>query len=111
MSTNNPPRLHNMVPVEEGKTVADILPAFSDVKHDVHIGEPNKECASCRKPFNAVRKARKALRMYPIAASVPIAFSYNICGRCYALHQAGGAARDGMLAAVESFCNGEVAIQ
>lgn len=104
-------RLHNMVPIEEGKTVADLLPAFSGVRNEVRIGKPNTVCPGCRKPFNAVRKPRKALRMYPIASTVPIAFSFNICGKCYALHQSCGADRDGVLAAVESYCHGEEASQ
>jgi hypothetical protein len=49
--------------------------------------------------------------MYPTFTPFPIAFSFNICGRCVALHQSGGAYRDGVLAAVEAYCEGEEAAQ
>ena len=77
-------RLHNMTQIPKGKSVADILPAFSDVKHKVYVGKPNKQCASCRKPFNAVRKPRQKILMYPMRTILPICFSFDICGPCYA---------------------------
>lgn len=98
-------QLHNMIPIEEGKTVADYLPVFADVRHEIHFGV-NKECASCRKPFNAVRKPRRSLKMYPMPAIIPFCFQFDLCGACYALHQAGGAAKDSMLAAVEAYADG-----
>jgi len=99
-------RLHNMSPIEEGD-----LSAIYDCAQEVHVGRSNTQCAACRKPFNAVRKPRKAIRLYPKPLVLPICFSFDICGGCYALHQAGGADRDGMLAAVEGFCKGEEANQ
>lgn len=101
------PPLHGMTPIEEGQTVGDILPAFAGVTNEIHIGTPNPECASCRKPFNAVRKRRKAVRLYPTFTAFPMAFSFDICGHCLALYEQGASARDGVLAAVESYCEGE----
>ena len=99
-------RLHGMTPVPDGKTVADLLPSFSSVKNEIHLGTPNPECASCRKPFTALRKRRAALRLYPNWLPLPFAFSFDICGHCLALHQKGGADRDAVLAAVEAYCDG-----
>jgi len=104
-------RLHSMVAVPEGKTLADLIPALSAVKGEIRIGTPNPECASCRLPFDAVRKPRKAVRMCPIQSAVPIIVELRICGRCHALHQAGGAARDGVLAAIQAYCEEEQASQ
>lgn len=110
MSADKKP-LHNMVAIPDGKTVADYLPVFADVRHEIHLGESNKECASCRKTFNSVRKPRRSLKMYPLPAILPFCFQFVVCGACYALHQAGGAAKDSMLAAVEAYADGVEAMQ
>ncbi|MBS1132517.1 MAG: hypothetical protein H6R16_3519 [Proteobacteria bacterium] len=104
-------RLHGMTPIPPGKTFSDLLPTYAGAENEVHLGEPNSECASCRKPFNTLRKRRKAVRMYPVRSKVPVAFAFDICGACLALYQAGGASRDGVLAAVESYCDGVEATQ
>lgn len=104
-------RLHGMTPIPPGKTVSDLLPVYSKADNEVHLGAPNTECASCRKPFNALRKRRKAVRMYPVRSMIPVVFALDICGRCLALYQAGGASRDGVLASVEAYCDGEEAAQ
>ena len=96
-------RLHNMDAIPVGLTVGDILPAFAGIKGEIHIGEPNKECAACRKPFTVTRKPRKSIRVYQRCFPVPFAFSYWICGGCYVLHQRGGVERDSFLAAVEAY--------
>jgi hypothetical protein len=100
-----------MTPIPAGKTVGDLLPTFSGVDDEVHVGKPNPECASCRKPFNELRKRRKAVRLYPVASPIPVAFSFDICGRCLGLYQAGGLSREGLLAAVEAYCDGVEAEQ
>lgn len=99
-------KLHNLTPAEPGD-----LSAISDVATEFHLGQSNQFCASCRRPFNHVRKPRKAIRLYPKPLVLPIAFQFDICGACYAAYQAGGAMRDGFLASVESFCRGEAANQ
>ncbi|MCX7173405.1 MAG: hypothetical protein NT159_05690 [Proteobacteria bacterium] len=101
------PRLHNIDAIPEGKTVGDILPAFANVKNMVHVGEPNSDCASCRKPFTVVRKPRKAILLYPYDTQIPCAFSYRVCGACLAIYQRGGLHRDSFLAAVEAYHNGD----
>ncbi len=102
-------RLHDMVFIEDVKDVAAILPAFADVKNEVRAGEPNKSCAGCRKPFNAARKPRKSVRIYPVRSVVPVCFEFRICGKCLAQHQAGGAGRDAVLASVQAFIEGDAA--
>ena len=103
--------LHGMNAVPAGATLADVLPAFAGVKHEISIGTPNRECASCRKPFNEARKRRKVLRMSPAWIPIPVVFSFHICGRCLALHQKGGMARDSVLAAGQAYCEGVEASQ
>lgn len=104
-------RLHQFEELPPGKAVAEVLPAFANVKWTIHIGEPSKRCAGCWKPFSPVRKARRILKAYPIGAAVPIAVVFRLCGTCVAAHQAGWAARDAVLAAVEAFFDGEGATQ
>lgn len=99
-------KLHGMTQLPPGKKVGDVLPIFSGITQEVFAGKPNLDCASCRKPFTAVRKRRKAVRMYPVRAALPAVFSFDICGRCLALYRKGGADRDGVLAAVEAYCEG-----
>lgn len=102
---------HSLTELPLGATIGDILPAYSGVEHEVHLGKPNPECASCRKPFNQLRKRRKAVRLYPVTSPIPVAFSFDICGCCLRLYQAGGPSRDGVLAAVEAYCDGVQAAQ
>lgn len=98
--------MHRMDAIPDGMTVGDILPVFDSVKEDIHVGEPNTDCAACRKPFGVVRKPRKIIRVYHVNTPVPIAFQYRVCGGCLALYQRGGDERDGFLAAVEAFHDG-----
>lgn len=100
-------RLHRLDAIPVGKTVGDILPVFSGVKGDLHIGKPDSNCASCRKPFTLVRRPRKCIRLYPYSTPVPVAFEYRICGSCYVIYQRGGDEREGFLAAVEAYHDGE----
>lgn len=77
--------LHGMTPIPPGKTVSDLLPVYSKADNEVHLGAPNPECASCRKPFNALRKRRKAVRMYPVRSMVPVvllSISVGAAWRC-----------------------------
>lgn len=100
-------RLHYLDAIPDGKTVSDLLPVFAGVKGDLRIGEPDSHRASCRKPFTLVRKPRKCIRLYPYSMPVPMAFEYRICGACYAIFQRGGDEREGFLAAVEAYHDGE----
>lgn len=98
--------LHNIVGIPAGMTIGDLLPVFSEVKHEILIGQPNRECASCGKPFNDLRKRRAIIRLYPADAPVPIVHQLHLCGRCSYLCRSGGAAKDGVLAAVEAYSEG-----
>jgi len=100
-------RLHRLDAIPDGMKISDLLPVFSDVKGDIHVGAPNEDCAACRKPFNMVRKPRKSIRVYHVNTQIPIAFQYRVCGACLALYQRGGDDRDAFLAAVEAFHDGE----
>lgn len=101
--------VHRMVDIPEGMTVGDLLPTFADVKHEVLIGRPNEECASCGKPFNEVRKRRGRIRLFPANAPVPIVHQFYVCGRCAHLYRRGGDAKDSVLVAVEAYFEDEVA--
>jgi hypothetical protein len=104
-------KLHGLDVLPAGLHVKDVLPAFSDVKHEVRVGKFSHVCASCRKPFNAVRKPRKEIRLYPVDIDVPFAWAYPICGGCVAKYRNGGVLMDGVLAAVEAFHLGEAPAQ
>ncbi len=106
-------RLHNLIGLPAGKTLAEVLPAFAGVTNAVHVGQPANECAACRKPFNAVRKLRKSVSLFPVALCqvVPVAFQYGLCGRCFAQYQRGGADRDAVLVALDSYSDGAEATQ
>lgn len=107
------PTLHSMVALPKGKDIAELFPAFSGVKGEIHIGTPNQECASCRKPFTAARKRRKRVRLYSVAVvmHVPVAIDLWVCGRCSAMYERGGNDREAILAAVEAYQTGEEAGQ
>ncbi|MBK9019624.1 MAG: hypothetical protein IPL72_06340 [Sulfuritalea sp.] len=99
-------RLHSLDALPDGKTIGDILPAFSGVKGEIHLVKPNEDCASCRKPFGMVRRRRKFIRLYNPNLPAPVAFDYWVCGSCLAMHQRGGKESDAFLAAVELYHNG-----
>ena len=102
-----PNALCNIEAMPEGKTVADINPAFAGLKGEVRAGKMNSRCASCRKPFNDVRKPRKEIKLYPVDLAVPIVLAYHICDGCVSIYQQGGDSRDSIVAAIESFVFGE----
>jgi hypothetical protein len=104
-------RLHKMREIPAGQSVGDLLPAFAEVEHAVHLGEPNKGCPGCRKPFTAARKPRRSITVYPVGLPLPIAFAYRICGGCLAEYRKGGEARDAMLAAIDAYIDGAEATQ
>ena len=98
---------HDLVAVPDGMTLGEFLPTFADVKHEVLIGKPNDECASCGKPFNEVRKRRGKIRLYPTNALVPVVHQFHLCGRCCHQYKQGGDAKSGVLVAVEAYFEGE----
>lgn len=102
---------HNIEQIPEGKTIGEINPAFSNIKWEVRVGRRGACCTSCRKPFNAARKARREIRLYSATLQVPIAWAYPICGACLAKLGKGGESRDSVLASIESFHYGEQAPQ
>ena len=99
--------LHNIVGIPAGMTIGDLLPVFSEVKHEVLIGRPNRECASCGKPFNDLRKRRAIIRLYPADTLVPVVCQFHLCGRCSHLYRSGGVTKEGALAAVEAYFKGD----
>lgn len=99
--------LHNLIGVPEGMDVGELLPTFADVKHEVLIGRPNDECASCGKPFNEARKRRGRIRLFPANAPVPIVHQFYVCGRCAHLYRRGGDAKESVLVAVEAYFEDE----
>lgn len=98
--------LHRMVAVPEGKTLSELLSSVTGLGMEIIISKPNEVCAGCRKPFNEARKRRKIVRLHPTGVGLPLIFSCHICGRCQALHEKGGAGRDGLLAAIQAYCEG-----
>lgn len=109
-STGSKP-LHRMVELPQGKSIGDINDVYSGVKTHFHIGSPNTVCASCRKPFNAARKPRRQVLIYPAQTRVPVIVSLRICGHCLRLTQLGGAHKESVLCAVEAFFEGDEALQ
>ncbi|PKO89470.1 MAG: hypothetical protein CVU18_03975 [Betaproteobacteria bacterium HGW-Betaproteobacteria-12] len=101
------PKLHNLEEIPEGMTVGDFNPAFAGIRKEIRVGKFSECCTCCRKPFNAVRKPRRDIRLYPADIAVPIAWAYPICGRCAVLWRNGGSDRESVLAAVEAFHLGD----
>ena len=99
-------RVHNIGEIPEGKTLGEIAPAFADVTHEIHVGKTNDKCAGCRRPFHETRRPHSAIRLFPVNAPIPIAFSYNLCRTCTRRLQRGGKDREAVLAAVDLFHNG-----
>lgn len=106
-------KLHNLVELPSGQQPSDVLAAFSQVTEEIHVGAPAAVCAGCSKPFTAVRKRRKAFRLYPMSVcqKVPIAFSHMLCGRCFGQFRRGGDAKEAIMAAIDAFDDGEIARQ
>nr|MBL8411660.1 hypothetical protein [Dechloromonas sp.] len=104
-------KLHGLEELKPGETIGDINPAFANLKGEIRIGNFAKCCASCRKPFNAVRKKRKEIRLWPVDLGIPLAWAYPICGTCVAAYQRGGDDKEAVLAAVEAFHHGETPAQ
>jgi hypothetical protein len=100
-------KFHSLELVPEGKKIGDVAPAYAGIEKEVRIGKTSKVCASCRKPFSAVRKARKEIRLHAVDLELPIAWTYPLCGACVARYQRGAHDRDAVLAAVEAFHLGE----
>lgn len=103
--------MHSIVSMPAGQTIADIFTSFSGIKGELRIGQPNQECACCRKPFTVARKPRKVIRLYPvdIASQIPVVVEFRICGACLALHQRGGMDRERCLVAVQAYFDGQEA--
>lgn len=105
------PKLHNLEEIPEGMTAGDFNPAFANIKQEVRLGKRSDRCACCRKPFTAIRKARRDIRLYPADLPIPVAWAYPICGCCAVLWRKGGSDRESVLAAVEAFHLGDRADQ
>ena len=100
------PRLHNLEPIPDGKTLGEVAPAFADVTEEVHFGPGNAHCAGCRRPFNESRKPRAAIRIYPTKTPLPIVFSYDLCRTCARSIRRGGSEGEGVLAGVDNCHSG-----
>lgn len=79
--------------------------------NELHIGEKNKACAACRLPFDLTRKDAGAIRIGFKNFPINFFFEYQICAVCLTACKRGGADRDGVLAAVDAFHEGEEASQ
>lgn len=99
---------HTMIQIPEGKSVQDLLPVFSNVKHCVGpINSPaHPVCACCKKRITATRRSELTLRAYSSNSPVPVGFDYQICRECEFRYRAGGVKRDRVLAAVQNFMMG-----
>lgn len=97
-----------MMQIPNGKSVADMLPTFSDVTQNVGLlGEHEQStCACCGKPFSRTRRPQLGFRLYPVISLVPVVFEYRICGKCEARYREGGFKRDRVLAAIQTFMMG-----
>lgn len=95
--------LCNLESIPEGKSIGDINPAFSGLKGEMRLGKMSSFCASCRKPFNATRKPRREVRLYPAELQIPVGWAYHLCGSCFAMYQRGGQHHAAVLASIESF--------
>jgi hypothetical protein len=100
--------LHSILPLPRGKKIADLLSAFSGIKGEIRIGQPNQECACCRRPFTTARKPRKVIRLVPadVAHHLPVVVELRICGACMALYQRGGMDRERYFVAVQAYVDG-----
>lgn len=100
--------MHNFVALPPGKRVQDVLPWFKGVKHEAPpLGTPCPYCASCRKLFTPARRRRYDLKIIPLHIQLPLIFLYHLCGACSHKYQIGGEEKEGVLAAVEQFIEGE----
>lgn len=97
------PPLYGLEEIPQGQTIGDINPAFAGLKGEMRVGKMNSHCASCRKPFNAIRKPRREARLYPAELQIPVGWAYHICGSCLAMYQRGGQHHAAVLASIESF--------
>lgn len=79
--------------------------------NELHLGEPNKECAACRKPLDQKQKKAGSIRVGFENAPVNLFFEYQICADCLVTCQRGGADCEGVMAAVGAFHYGEEATQ
>lgn len=101
---DDPLIIRSISQIPEDKGIGDLLPAFKGIKGEFRLGEPNQECACCRKPFSNARKPRRVCRLYPVWVKIPVIVELRICGNCYAIHQRGGVDREAVIAAIEAFC-------
>ena len=77
--------------------------------NELFIGTPNRECASCRREFNATHPRAGDVRVLPYLPGVPVGhfqFAYGICGCCLRQAKADEAGRTAVMAAVGRFHNG-----
>ena len=93
------------------KVVETLFRSLSGASNELHLGMPNSECASCRKPFGSVRGRCKAVRVHSLLHPISMAFEFDICRSCVALHKRGGASRVSVLVAVKAYCEGTEASQ
>lgn len=102
-------RKHTMIQIPDGKSIQEMMPAFSDVKQwiaPVARQTSGLTCACCGKLFTTTRRSTLTLRLYPAISPVPIAYEYPICRTCEDRYREGGVKRDHVLAAVQNFMIG-----
>lgn len=97
-------QVQTMFQIPKGKSVEDMLPAFSGVTQYVAVGAQTQEaCACCEKPFTPMRQPQLGFRLYPVISPFPVAYEYHICRKCETRYRSGGAKRNRVLAAVQTF--------
>ena len=79
--------------------------------HEIHLGEPNAQCAGCRQTFNSTTPPTASVRVSYRFSPLPLFFEYRICGICSAKLRTDSADRDGVLVGINAFHEGEEADQ
>ena len=77
------------------------------MKHEIHIGKPNEDCASCRRAFNKNRKPAESVRVVYPRLSIPVMFEYAICGDCLTAFKKGGKDRNRVIDAIDDYHEGK----
>lgn len=77
------------------------------MSHEIHLGEPNAQCAGCRQAFSQLTPPTARVRVSYRFSPFPLFFEYRICGSCDAKLRTDTADRDGVLAGINAFHEGD----
>jgi hypothetical protein len=81
------------------------------MSHEIHLGEPNAQCAGCRQAFSVANPPAASVRLSYRLSPLPLFFEYRICGVCAAKLKSESADRDLVLAGINAFHEGDEAKQ